>query len=518
MVAGGLNPNGTVNPVSNPPGAAANWYLTAPGWGILVPDYGPAGPVPGFQTCGLGVNHDLCQIQGTSYASPHVTGAVALVMDAFPGLTPLEVVNLLLTTTDDTGAPGTDSVNGRGRLNVGRAFQPIGPLAVPLAAGASPVTAQAPLGVAGAAFGDGLSRQTEAWSMVGFDQFRRAFPVQLAGNWLSAGAGPSPIAEAPKLWRSSATGEGVRMQMAFADDIAPDSLRSPLARADLEQSATRIDASLASGLTVSFAAHGANTIYREGDAVGHLDSINADMSLRLTRQLNDNVSLSFIAQEGVGSGSLLSEPSRRTATAARASLSLGGQGADLTFGSVREESGVLGLTWASGLGETPPGETRFAGVDLHFRPMADWRVNVGGEYGVADLAGAGWLTVQAPLRTSAFSLQVIHPYTPDWFAPFGAEGEGAFTLSLSQPLRVEDGLLSFMAPTATRYGLRSLRYEERQFSPTPSGRELRLGLGYTFSAGNALSAFGEALYVTEPGHVQSAAPESMLRMGVRVAR
>ncbi len=30
MIAGGLNANGTVNSSSNPPGGAANWYLTAP--------------------------------------------------------------------------------------------------------------------------------------------------------------------------------------------------------------------------------------------------------------------------------------------------------------------------------------------------------------------------------------------------------------------------------------------------------------------------------------------------------
>ncbi len=47
-------------------------------------------------------------------------------MQAFPGLTSQQVVDLLLNTADDTGAPGTDGLNGRGRLNIGRAFQPVG--------------------------------------------------------------------------------------------------------------------------------------------------------------------------------------------------------------------------------------------------------------------------------------------------------------------------------------------------------------------------------------------------------
>ncbi|HRO04932.1 MAG TPA: S8 family peptidase, partial [Terricaulis sp.] len=134
LVAGGLNSNGTLNSASNPPGATLNSYLVAPGWEIIVPDFGPAGPVPGFQTCGLGPNGDLCRIQGTSYASPMVAAAVALVKDGFPGLTPAQVVDLLLTTADDYGAPGVDAVFGRGRLNIGRAFEPVGSLSAPLAA------------------------------------------------------------------------------------------------------------------------------------------------------------------------------------------------------------------------------------------------------------------------------------------------------------------------------------------------------------------------------------------------
>ncbi|MGE3866070.1 MAG: S8 family serine peptidase, partial [Hyphomonadaceae bacterium] len=66
LVAGGMNQAagggsvyGDFNTVSNPAGAAASWYLTAPGWQIIVPDYGPTGPVPGFQTCGGA----LCVIQ-----------------------------------------------------------------------------------------------------------------------------------------------------------------------------------------------------------------------------------------------------------------------------------------------------------------------------------------------------------------------------------------------------------------------------------------------------------------------
>src|SRR5690606_35894421 len=102
-----------------------------------------------------------------------------------------------------------------------------------------------PLGISGAAFGDGLTRDASVWSVVGFDRYRRTFNVDLAGNWLSAASGPSAHAQAPQLWRTQQNSEGVRVQMAFADDIAPETHRLPVDRADLERTATRIEARLA---------------------------------------------------------------------------------------------------------------------------------------------------------------------------------------------------------------------------------------------------------------------------------
>jgi len=506
LVAGGLNPNGTLNPVSNPPGATLNSYLVAPGWEIIVPDFGPAGPVPGFQTCGLGPNGDLCRIQGTSYASPMVAGAVALVMDGFPGLTPAQVVDLLLTTADDLGAAGADSVYGRGRLNIGRAFQPVGALSAPLAAlEVAPTTI---LGALGPAFGDGFGA-TGAWTVAGFDYFDRTFALDLSRNWLSAPRGLAAVAQAPHLWRSEATQHGVRVQAAFAESVTPDSLRTPIAQADLVQDAMRIEAEIAPGFTAAFAAHGARADYDDNGVVSHLDAVQSDMSLRLTREVAPGLRVSLLNESGRAASGLAYTPAiEREATAARASFALPRAGLDLTLGRVREDEGVLGLIWSSSFGATPGGETQFAGFGAHFDVSPVWRLSASAEFGRAEMPGSGWLDVVEPLRTSAFSLQARA--TPAWL-------DGALTFSIAQPLRVEDGVLAFMAPTATKYGRESLSYEQRRFSPTPSGRELRFGLGYAYWRGQTVSAFGEAYYVLDPGHVASAEPDAVLRFGLRVA-
>lgn len=55
---------------------------------------------------------------GTSFATPHVAGAAALVRGLRPDLSQAEVRDLLLHTADDLGAEGRDPQTGWGRLNL----------------------------------------------------------------------------------------------------------------------------------------------------------------------------------------------------------------------------------------------------------------------------------------------------------------------------------------------------------------------------------------------------------------
>lgn len=81
----------------------AKWGMAAPGDAIL-------STLPG---------HRYGSLSGTSMATPHVSGAAAVLLSL--GLTPKQVVDKLLETAKDIGAPGKDGDFGSGRLDLANA-------------------------------------------------------------------------------------------------------------------------------------------------------------------------------------------------------------------------------------------------------------------------------------------------------------------------------------------------------------------------------------------------------------
>lgn len=59
---------------------------------------------------------------GTSMATPHVSGAIALLYQAFPNLTVAQMKELVMKSSDDLGNSGKDNDFGAGRLHIPRAM------------------------------------------------------------------------------------------------------------------------------------------------------------------------------------------------------------------------------------------------------------------------------------------------------------------------------------------------------------------------------------------------------------
>lgn len=137
------DPNGKEPRYTNRCGVARDWCVAGPGGGDSVSSLG----IYGARSGGGYENRS-----GTSMAAPQVAGALALILDAFPQLTPQQAAVRLLETAHYDGLETADGctietctasdmadVFGQGRVSVEDALAPIGTLS--LTASAAPASA-----------------------------------------------------------------------------------------------------------------------------------------------------------------------------------------------------------------------------------------------------------------------------------------------------------------------------------------------------------------------------------------
>jgi serine protease len=86
-------------------------------------------------------NETFALLDGTSMATPHATGVVALAWAVAPNAAATDVQNAVINSATDLGDPGTDNVYGHGLVNALNAAKQLNP-----AAFGSPATPQPPTG------------------------------------------------------------------------------------------------------------------------------------------------------------------------------------------------------------------------------------------------------------------------------------------------------------------------------------------------------------------------------------
>jgi subtilisin family serine protease len=77
---------------------------------------------PGVKIYSTSLDGSYSRTTGTSLAAPHVSGALALLLSAYPDLTVEQQEQALLITAIDIGDPGPDEIFGYGRLDVLAAY------------------------------------------------------------------------------------------------------------------------------------------------------------------------------------------------------------------------------------------------------------------------------------------------------------------------------------------------------------------------------------------------------------
>ena len=455
---------GAIAGFSNRCGIAQDYCLAAPGEDVTLAYFGPHRGRDGVRGTAVG--------RGTSYAAPMVTGGLALMKQLFRGqLSNTDLAARLLHTADRSGVYADASVYGRGLMDLGAATAPVGDPVV--AAGRrvdGPGALVSDTGLSlGGAFGDRLAAALADREIAAFDSLGAPF-------WYDFG-GFSRAEAGPKL--SERLAEFRRISAALPSAPPAEALRIPL-------TGSPGGAAPALHLTRS----GASAAARAGHFALAGDGLIASVP----------VTAGLTASALTGEGTDGETPANGAALAWRPP----GSALGLSAGWLGERRSLLGTVSRGGFGRVR-GSAAFAGLESGMA-LGGWHIGGAAEVGaIRARTQGGVLERMSPLVTSAFAVRATRPIA----------GGGAFGVSLSQPLRVEDGNARFAIPVGRTRSGRVVR-ERVTLGAAPDGRQLDLALHWRHPAPAGELRLGATLS-RHPGHRAGAGAEAILLSGWRAA-
>jgi hypothetical protein len=497
IIAGATNNAGTdLASFSNRAGSGADFYLAAAGEGMVV--YNKNG---GLSSGAF----------GTSFSAPAIAGAVALLAEAFPNLTGQQIVNLLLTTGTDVGAPGTDKIYGRGFLNLANAFAPQGTLS--LAGSTAPVSLTGN-GVLSPAMGDAKGGLQ---GTVFLDSYERAYETDL-GRTLSRTARDAPLHAA--LGGAYNTNSAELGPLAVSVTTSRDPLGLPEARLrqmelSVEQARTaRAIAATAvarlspkTAVALGFSEDGRALQQRLLGRPGNTFLVARDPAgdngfrARAGSSIGIRHDLGPLAVTMTSEGGEVYDP-YPAPRSGRSGYRTTSFVADRRIGRMRfsfggsfldERSTILGGRFSrafSSAGSTSWFADGAASLDLG----DGWAADAGYRHGWTSIRDGGALVQGGRLSSNAFALDL---------AKTGALAPGdRFALRIMQPLRVRAGGFDIDLPVSYDYSTGKVGYQRRFLNLAPTGRELTYELSYRMPlAGGNIAA--NAFVRTDPGHVEA---------------
>lgn len=509
VAVGAVDRNGAMPTFSNRAGSTQNFYLLAPGVSVIMAGVDDDVRTPGAAGNDADSDGDYWSGSGTSFASPHVAGALALMLDLFPNISPQVALQALLETADDyvtaspdaitgaSAAAGVDAVGGRGILNLRRAFSPIGTVSFDFGDGPEVELSQA-MGSAKGALGDWLEHSGAFNGLVFQDKYDRGFRIGEA----RMGASRAPFSDFG-VRADYARGQARAVQVGSASlswFSAPRPAydpRTPWAEAPDPH------------FTVTYNFAGAQIATGRGGGPERLtpglmlvDDPSGPVSLgsgeSWTSVAHNLGPLTLDMRSSSGGGRMASSMG----------VGAGGEAGNgekwamrLGYAAVKDANTALGGAMQSRFGYEDDGAKLSAISFEGRRDVGLWRFS--GSVEAAD-ARIDQLNVSG-LWTSAWSVSAERP---------AAGGNLRFTAG--QPRRAEGGELAFSAPIEiTRTG--AILYEQRIAGLTPSGRELDLETAWSTRLGDLTTFEAAAAVSMQPNHIASAGPETALWVSLRHA-
>ena len=174
-------------------------------------------------------------------------------------------------------------------------------------------------------------------------------------------------------------------------------------------------------------------------------------------------------------------------------------------GWMNERSTLLGTAAAGAFGSLSA-DAAFTGIETGFE-VGTWRLSADAELGTAipRLRG-GMMTRMSSLTTSAFALHATRRLT----------NGGAVRVSVSQPLRVEEGRAALSVPIGRTKSGAVLR-SSLAANLTPSGRQMNVSAQWRHPLADRGELRFAATWMRHPGHSADAAPGLRFLAGWRFA-
>ena len=497
IVAGSVDANGTLSAFSDRAGTTQNNYLAALGDGQPNP-------------LGSGI------LQGTSFSAPQISGAIALLAQAFPSMSGAELVERLLESAHDVGAPGVDAIYGWGILDINRAMQPAGQTNLAGTSGIVPLSSVT--GAGSEAMGDALT--TASLETVILDKYQRAYAMDLGGSMRSASL-------VPRL-RNALSGDQrtlggaseaasfaftVNAAGGFAEPIWPEAMR--LSQEDARQAqvlaarvALRVSpdtqigfgfADSANGLVAQMQGAKRPAFFVAQDAGGE-EGFHADnrVTLAMRRQLGP-WGLTVGAEAGrIVSGAPAYLGLRRD-DRTRDGMTRVGVAVDRTWGPVdmafgvnwlNENRTVLGGRFSDAFGGKGADSVSLDGrLGWDFAPS--WRIAGAWRESWTRARTSGLIADGSGLRSRAWSVDLSREQV------FGKSD--SLALRIAQPMRVEKGQLRLDMPISYDYATETAGFGTRSLNLAPTGREI---IGELAWNGRLLTGWASAsvFYRRDPGH------------------
>lgn len=497
IVVGSVGATNTMSSFSNRAGSAANFYIVAPGETVRTTKLGGGGLTTTY-------------FQGTSASTPFVSGAAALIRQLWPTLTAAQVVDILLNSATDLGAPGVDPIYGHGLLNIGAAVSPVGAMSTSSVSGGS-ILIDGEAGATSPAFSSGVHGLGD---FVFLDRYGRDFHASLDSFMLS----PTDTRIDPALYvrpyttfrtgRKDLVGGTAYFQMrsddlAFTDPAAAfrsadfsgadGDKRYELSAVFSETVSTNIDAVASYG----FSARSLDEMLAGGDAPmrisrdafadGFLPLTEKGITTALRWRLGKQTSVDFLLAHAAGDDILsastffgdqpLAPGANNMVMRAGVTRAIKGGQIRLETGVRQEKNAILGSTFAGPFG-SPGSTTYYQAFKFDLALALGWR---------AQGRAAGGLTQSRADGSNGFFAGVDRLISTQF--ALGVYRRGAFaeqdriSLSLSQPLRIESGGLRFIVPAHYDAFAKSFAYDNRYVSLGDAPREIDLEAGYALSAG-----------------------------------